>query len=282
MGLAQLIEQHQGRLTPADERIVRSLLADPLAASFWSAGELAQRAGVHEASVVRLAQKLGFKGYPELRATLQDEVITDVKPAERVRRRLAQVSDDNLLAGMVGDEIAALQELVRTVSQDQLNEAARLLASARRIVLFSTGHATALADLMDRRLRRSGCATLVLPDGPRELAEHLLTLGADDAVLAFAFRIRPERLEALLRHAAAQNTPVVLVSDTIGPLIRPQPQVLLAAPRGAAGDYQTLTVPMAICNALVLTLARVDNGRSLESLRRLDSLLDQFRDKEGR
>ena len=31
-----------------------------------------------------------------------------------------------------------------------------------------------------------------------------------------------------------------------------------AAPRGAAGDYQTLTVPMAICNALILTLACPD------------------------
>lgn len=280
MSLAQLIEQHQGRLTPADERIVRSLLADPLAASFYSAGELAQRAGVHEASVVRLAQKLGFRGYPELRAALQAEVITDVKPAERIRRRLAQSGDDNLLAGLVGDEIAALQELARSITQAQLDAAATLLLQARRVAIFGAGHATALVDLMDRRLRRSGCATLVLPNSARELAEHLLAFGPDDAVLALAFRVRPARLEPLLRHAAAIGAPAVLVSDTIGPLIRPQPQVLLAAPRGAAGDYQTLTVPMAICNALVLTLARVDEGRSLASLRRLDTLLDQL--KEGR
>lgn len=280
MGLAQQIEQHQGRLTPADERIVRSLLADPLAASFWSAGELAQRAGVHEASVVRLAQKLGYRGYPELRATLQDEVIGDAKPAERVRRRLAQAGDDNLLAGLIGDEIAALQALVHSVTQAQLDAAAQLIARARRVAIFGSGHATALVDLMDRRLRRSGCATLVLPDNARELAEHLLALGADDAVLAFGFRVRPARLEPLLRYAAEQGSPAVLISDTIGPLIRPQPQVLLAAPRGAAGDYQTLSVPMAICNALVLTLARMDEGRSLASLGRLERLLEQF--QEGR
>jgi DNA-binding MurR/RpiR family transcriptional regulator len=282
MELTALIEQHQGRLTPADERVVRAMLADPVAASFWSASELAQRAGVHEASVVRLAQKLGFKGYPELRATLQDDVISDAKPAERVRRRLAQAADSDLLAALVGDEIAALQELARTVTQAQLDAAAQLLARARRVALFGSGHATALVELMDRRLRRSGCATLVLPDSARDLAEHLLPLRPDDALLVFAFRTRPPRLDALLSFAATLGAPVVLVSDTLGPLIRPQPQVLLAAPRGAAGDYQTLTVPMAICNALILTLARVDGGRSLESLRLLESLLEQFGYEGGR
>jgi DNA-binding MurR/RpiR family transcriptional regulator len=282
MGLTQIIKQHEGRLTKADQRIVQAMLADTVSASFWSASELAQRAEVHEASVVRLAQKLGFAGYPELRATLQEEVISHAKPAERVRRRLTQAVDVSLLNNLIRDEIAALQELARMLTQEQLDTAAQLLIGARTIAIFGSGHANTLVELMDRRLRRSGYRPIVLSDSPRDLVEHLLSLQAGDVILAFVFRTWSPQIETLLHYAAEHSIRVVLISDTVGPVIRPQPQVLLAAPRGAIGDYQTLTVPMAICNALVLTLARLDDGSSLESLRQLEELFEQFRLKGGK
>ncbi|MCU0492360.1 MAG: MurR/RpiR family transcriptional regulator [Chloroflexaceae bacterium] len=279
MGLAEIIQKHKGKLTPADERLVSALLAEPVAASFLAASEIAERAGVHEATAVRLAQKLGFRGYPELRAALQAELITDVKPAERMQRRLAQTGQGTVLNRLVEDEIASLQELTRHVGQEQLETAAHLLYQARRVFIFSYGNAMALAELMDRRLRRSGCATLRLPDSVRDMAEHVVSLRNDDLVLAFALRTRPPLLEPLLQYTEQLGCPSVLVSDTIGPLIRPQPQVLLAAPRGPTSDYQTLTVPMAVCNALVVTLAQIDNGRSLESLQKLEGLFQDFEKK---
>ena len=45
---------------------------------------------------------------------------------------------------------------------------------------------------------------------------------------------------------------------------------------GLAEEYLTLTVPMAICNALILTIARLDEGRSLKALGRLTELTRGF------
>ncbi len=274
MSLKRALAENPVALTDADERLVRTLLANPTESAFLSAAEISRRSGVHQASAVRLAQKLGYEGYPELRAALQEDLVKASEPAERVRKRLEQMEED-ILGALVGSEVAALLELPQHVSQEQLEAAAKLLSGAKRVFLFGRGHATALVELMDRRLRRSGFATLPLPYEGRDLAEHVLGLQVGDAVLAFAFHRTPPGLKTLLAHAGSVGAKSVLVSDLLGPLLRPQPDVLLAAPRGAEAEFQTLNVPMALCNALVLTIARLDT-RSLQALEHLSDLLGRF------
>lgn len=278
MSLRSAIQEHDGRLSAADQRLIRELLTNPAEAAFLSAADLAGRGGVHQAAATRLAKKLGYRGYPHLRADLQAELLDTIGPGERVRRRLAQASGDGLLASVVADEIAALSELTSQLSQAHLDTAARMVAAAERVFLYGHGHATALVDLLDRRLRRSGHLTVSLVGPPRDLAERSALLTSRDVMVAFAFHRRPPGLRTILEHAGATGAPSVLISDPSGPLLRPQPTILLAARRGPETEFQSLTVPMAICNALVLTLAQLDPG-SVAALDRLTSLIDKFEDE---
>ncbi len=277
MSFRTRIEQHQDRLTVADQRLVRELLANPTEGAFLSTAGLADRASVHPATVVRLAQKLGFGGYPELRAELQAEIIKTKEPAERVRRRLAHLEDGSILAALVESEINTLRQLGEQVSEAQIQAAARTLIAARQVFLFARGNAMMLVELMGRRLRRTGFKAIFLTHQGRELAERVLTLGQEDVVLAFAFHSVPRGLVPLLEHATAVGATSILISDVIGPLVAPKPDMILAANRGLEDEFLTLTVPMAICNALILAIARLDEGRSLQALDRLGQLIRQFR-----
>lgn len=275
MTLRSAIQEHDGRLSAADQRLIAELLGSPAEAAFLSAAELAARGGVHQAAATRLAKKLGYRGYPHLRSDLQSELLDSIGPGERVRRRLAHTDGEGVLASMVADEVAALADLPSQVRQEHLDTAARLISSANRIFLFGHGHATALVDLLARRLRRSGHLAVPLVGSPRDLAEEVALLVADDLVVAFAFHRRPPGLRSVLRRAADVGARTILIADAVGPLLRPQPTVLLTARRGTETEFQSLTVPMAICNALVLTLARLDPG-SMSALDRLTGLIDEF------
>ena len=57
-------------LTASEKRVVNVLLVDAESGS-KTAASVAERAGTHETTVVRLARKLGYRGYPELRADLR-------------------------------------------------------------------------------------------------------------------------------------------------------------------------------------------------------------------
>ncbi|MCI0476532.1 MAG: MurR/RpiR family transcriptional regulator [Anaerolineales bacterium] len=279
VSLRRAIERHRGQLTESDEQLIKTLLANPTQAAFSSAAELAKQVHVHPATVVRLAQKLGYRGFPELRADLQSQIIDASEPAERVRRSLAHIENADILNALVESDIAFLRDLPKHVTAAQLETAARALIAARTIFLFGQGHATALVELMDRRLRRSGFQTVPLRAQGRDLAERVLTLTREDVCLVFVFHTKPRGLTPLLERAKEVGAPCIVVSDLLGPLLRPLPKIVLAAPRGAEQEFQTLTVPMAICNALVLTIARLDNSRSLQALERLAGLMKQFEEE---
>lgn len=275
MSLRIRVEQHRDRLTPADRRVLEVLLSHPTEAAFLRAEEIAERAGVHQAAATRLAKRLGFDGYPELRESLQSELLGGVGPGERMRRRLEHADGDQLLAALVHDEVSALQELPRHISQSQLDDVAARVSAARRVFLFGHGNAVVLVELMQRRLRRFGVDTVVL-DGPgRDIAERLLGMRDEDIVLAFAFRASPPALEPLLGYAVERGVQVILVTDTLNSL-HPAPTVVLAAPRGNGREFQSLTVPMAVANALVLTIARSGPTGSMSALDRLGALLERF------
>jgi len=276
MTLLQIIEQYNGQLTRTDRKVVEELLANPREGAFLSLPELATRADVHPTSAVRLARKLGYSGYPELRSQLQSELLDVPPPAERVRERLAHMSHGTILSSLVESEIAALQQLPYLITQGDIENVAQALIKARRIYVFGRSHAAALMSLFTLRLRRSGYDAHEVQRHGRELADDLIDLSARDLLLGFSFTRPYEGLQEALRYARKAGARTVVISDHSGATLRPRPDLLLAASRGARGESQSLTVPMAICNTLILEISRLDRGRSLKSLEKLDTLKKRF------
>lgn len=274
MLITDLAKNRGSALTATDRRLIAVLQSRPAEAAFWQAAELTDPLGLHQSAATRLAQRLGFDGYPRLRDALRQDYLAGGGPSQRVRGRLERHPDD-VLGGFVDDEIAALAELPRHVTQDEIDDLARRIAAAGHIALFGHGNATVLVELLERRLRRSGIRVTAL-DGPvRDVAEQLAALQPSDLVLACAFRRAPHDLVPVLETAREVGAYSAVITDTLLSL-SPQPDAVLAAPRGDGDEFLSLTVPMAIANALILTIARHAPDRAIRSLDRLESLLDRF------
>ena len=277
MTLLTRIQDHSGRLTDADRRIIEIMLGQQGEAAFLSAAQLADRAQVHETTATRLAQKLGFTGYPDLRAQLQKELLEGQDAAARMRRSVAQVPGGGYLADLVGAEIAALDTLLDWVTQGDLDAAADRIAAARRVLIFAQGHATGMASFLQRRLDRFGMTTVMLTGRGRDVAEKLVSLTAEDLVLVLAFRKAPASYPALIAHAREAGAATLLISDLAGPTMAPPADLLLAAPRGRSGsEFQTPTIPMVIVSAILLTIAGRHDRQVVPKLEELADLFSRF------
>ncbi|MBJ3783824.1 MurR/RpiR family transcriptional regulator [Devosia sediminis] len=277
MSVLERVKEVAESLTPAEQLLVKQVIASPRDIALGTASDLAQRIGVHEATASRLAKKLGYASYAGFRNAIAEEFIVRTDPATRVRNTLVQTSTAGLLSDLVAREVEALAGLERYVDDARLMAAADVLLKARRIYIFARGNAEALAVLVDRRLRRMGRDTVMLDGDGRDLAEQVLGLGAGDAIVGFAFRRQPTHYAPLMQHARNRGAATVVISGSVGPSLVPAADHLLFAPRSGSQDaFQTLTVPMAICNALVLAMAKQDPKASLENLEALGQLIDAF------
>ncbi|MDO5289525.1 MAG: MurR/RpiR family transcriptional regulator [Pseudomonadota bacterium] len=277
--IINLLGEHKSGLTENEQRLVAVLTSDPAGAAYLSGRELAQAAGVHESSAVRLAQKLGFDGYPAFRRALRKEQQdAAMEPSQRVARTLAEVADGELWRSLLSHEVESMLACEQHISQKQLDEAAQMLAGARQIHLWATGNAKILTDLLDRRLRSAGLPVRNISHEGRELAERLVDMDRRDVLLAFAFRRVPKALPVLLRHARDCGTRSLLIADTLAHTVDLPAHLVLAAPRGDSEKFLTLSVPMLITNALVLTLLARTRKRAMHNLHKLQTLRRELGD----
>lgn len=278
--LTEIISRHAGRLTDLDTRLLNVLLQDPLRAAMENGKDVSSRAGVHPAAAVRLAQRLGFAGYPEFRAFLQASLVRggdDFQDGSaRIAARLMRASGDGVLSSILDSEIAALQQLRSAVSDESIRNFAETVRDARRIFLFGRSHAATLSALIALRLRRSGYDAVDLGAALPQLSEQLLTLGPGDALWLFAFRRPSPTVLELLQIARKRGAKVLALTDIQGMRLDPAPDHLIAASRGGPGDSQSLVVPMTIANAVILDLAGIDDGRSITALEAFRALRESL------
>lgn len=277
MKVLDRVNASSAKLTEADRKIIATVFDDRAETAFLSGPQLAERANVHEAAATRLAQKLGFRGYPEMRAQLQRELLEGHDAAGRMRRSVATVTHGGYLADLIAKEIAALQVLSSAVPQSDIDLAADMLFGARRVFIFGQGHALSVASFLQRRLDRFGMTTIALTGRGRDIAERLVDLNSGDVIVALAFRKQPESYRALLEQAVESGAKTILVSDLAGPTMEPKADLMLAAPRGRSGsEFQTPTVPFAIINGVLLTIAGRHEKQVLGKLEKLSKLFDRF------
>ncbi|MGL4975906.1 MAG: MurR/RpiR family transcriptional regulator [Bosea sp. (in: a-proteobacteria)] len=276
MSLLEALERCGEDLTPVERRLTDAILASPSEAAFLSVQELAGRAGADAAAAVRLAKKLGFSGYRELKASLQSQIVTGGSAHSRLSRRVSPMGQSGVLASMIDSEIASLNLLRDQVSETRLAEAADALRGAGRIVIYGQGHAMALVDLMARRLNRHGYLAIAVRDGEWSAPEAAAQLRTDDMFVGFAMYRLPEIIERLVAHARQTGAKSLLITDLVGIAMPIPPDHLIAAVRGQPGQSHTLSAPMLIVNALLLLMAMRDDGHSLQALQQLDAVTQKL------
>ena len=277
MSLINKISDQASLLTPSERRLIETVIASPTAAALGTAGELARSVGVHEATASRLAKKLGFEGYAAFRDALRDEFIATRETATRFKKTITESTSETILGKLAHDEAKALNRIDAFIGPEQITEVAERLMRAKRIVVYGYGNAEVLALMMVKRFRRFGKDVLQLETDPRGLAEQLLGLGVGDVVLSFAFRRAPRAYDALMQTATEAGATTIIISGEAGALLSPRPDYLLSAPRSGDHDaFQTLTVPMTVCNAIVIAAGLTAKEDSLKKLDRLGELIERF------
>jgi DNA-binding MurR/RpiR family transcriptional regulator len=271
--------ERSGELSPAEASVVDFLLSAPPEIVLWSAARLADELGVSDATVVRAAQALGYRGLNELR---QDLARRRPEPTltERLRTTLADAEgDEPFLAVCVDHQVDALETMTRNITAERFDEAVALLAGGRRVVWCGIGPSAHLAEYAALLCRRVGRPSTSLTRTGSEFADELLSLAADDVLVVLAYGRVHRHVRVLLDRADELGTLVVLVTDVLARPLGPRVDLVLPCGRGAPGLFASHGTTVVLIESLVLGLARLDPDAAQTSL---DGLNDLRAAVEGR
>jgi len=279
---SQVISEHYNQLTKSEKNIANYLRKNQEESAFLSAGELADRLKLSEATMVRFARNIGFDSYPAMRAVLQENFRRRVTHSARLRGRLDDLREaGDIFERLVVSEIDYMSQALETVDRQALHRAVGLLRSRKRIFVFGVGPSVSLVDLMEIRLERFGRQVIPLKTAGREILEPLQLMTDQDLLFVICFFDISAALQLVLDYAKEVHCPVIMLTDTLGSIIGDKADVVLAARRGPMAEFHSLVVPMTVINTLLLAVAQEDQEQVMTNLDKLDQLRERFKKITG-
>lgn len=225
------------RLTEAEGRVAAYILQQPAAIPEMSITQLAEACGASEATVVRLARRIGLRGYQELRIRLSADLATgqprpggDVEPTDDLRSACRK---------LFTSAVQALEETLRVLDGDTLERVVEQVALARRIDLYGVGASGIVAMDAALKLMRIGLDAHAFTD-PHLQATSAALLGPEDVAVGISHSGSTKDTVDALRVARASGaftvavtgfgpSPITRVADAVLPVVAREPLLREAA-----------------------------------------------------
>ena len=276
MPFQELLVDNRVRLTPSQRRIMQYIVDNYEEAIFLTASQLAGRVGVSEATVVRLAQALGFDGYPgmqrKFRQGLQDRLST-VTRLEHTVDHVRQTGD--VVVKVLQEDIHNLSQTLRNLSLDIFERAVADLQSAERIFVVGLRGAHAPALTLATYLRFLGKQAQLLVPGHGEMWDILQGLGRSDLVVGISFPRYTQITLEVLQHSRKKRARVGAITDSpLSPLASYAHWVLTAHCQ-LDSFIESFTAATSLINALLTAMSIQDPGKTLRILRQREALWEE-------
>jgi DNA-binding MurR/RpiR family transcriptional regulator len=144
------------RLSPSEKKVGQFILEKPEQISNLSIGELAEKSGSSEATVVRLCKLLGFNGYKDFKISItkdmaymskedEGEQYTDVEPGDTLESIIQNISYNNK---------KSIDNTLDIISFDAISSAVNAIIAAEKIDFYGVGASNIIAiDAMQKFTR---------------------------------------------------------------------------------------------------------------------------------
>jgi len=269
--LDDIRKQGSGPLTPTQKRVMDFVLKRPEEVVFLTASRLALRLDLSDTSIVRLAQALGYDGYPDLqrhlRRLVQDRLVTVGRLGETAKR--AETEEDifrNVLLRDAGN-------LARTVEDTDLKSfrgVVESLRDAERVFVIGLRSTNCLASFLSTALKFLRKDVVQLLPGKGEMWEELTDLGPQDVVVGFSFPRYTRITVEVIMYAREMGARVVAVTDSeLSPLAGSADWVL-TVPYEIDSYMESFTAALSLVNAIVTALAFKNRENTIETLREME------------
>jgi DNA-binding MurR/RpiR family transcriptional regulator len=266
-------------LTPAERRLSDHLLSHYPVAALGSITALALAAKVSKPTVVRLVQKLGFRGYPDFQHHLRAEVEGMLASPLAKHEKWAGRAPEGHILNRFSDQIMGnVQATLGQINPADFDLAAQLLADRQRHLFILGGRITqALALYMATLLRVMRPDVTQLSDLSNTWPPALLDMRAGDVLVIFDIRRYENSVLQLAELAREQGAEILLLTDAWVSPAANLARVTLPCQIEAPSAWDSTVTMLLVVETLLASVQERDWSQAEPRLTRLEGLYDRMR-----
>lgn len=245
-------------MSAIERRIADFLLENAHLLRDYSSQQLADALQISQSSVVKFSQKLGFKGYPDLKYSV-GEAIARVNGGEATQAAEASRDDPHTaLAESLWRGKARAEEETRLINTPgTINTIATMIDTAGKVFFIGLGEDGIPARAFAMRLALLGITTVHQSD-PLLMAPSISTAAAGDVLLAFSEHGRQPALYQICRQFRERHGKVISITrHTANPLRAHADAALLISAHDERSHIEPLLYQSALQHLLDLIFVRL-------------------------
>jgi len=266
-GVIPRLEALKPSLSPVAGRLADFIIAHAAQVVHMSVTEVAEQAGSSEGSVISLCQRMGAKGFQQLKISLARELVQPIQFIHEDLERNDPVP--TVVEKIFASGMQALQDTLKVLDSTAMARAVEIILKARRIEIYGIGSAASIAEDAHYRMLRIGLDCKAVVDSHIQAISASLT-GPDVAVLTISHSGSTHETLAATRLAKEAGAATICVTNFGKSPIQAYADVLLQT---MARETQFRTEAMtsriaqlAIVDALIACLALARHDKSVETI----------------
>lgn len=197
--------RHQ--LSVSEKKLADFILTNAHLLRDYSSSQLASAVGVSQSSVVKFSQKLGYRGYPDLKLAINESIARGFQGESAPQPQSTPSPAGQPLTQLKQALLAQVDELN---DPRQQRAAAQALASAQRVLVLGQGFCQSVAAAWVDRLALLGLASQS-PADPLLQWQLCAQLGPGTVLFVIAMDNASPELHRAVRRAKAQGAKVVVL-----------------------------------------------------------------------
>ncbi|MEW9121506.1 MAG: MurR/RpiR family transcriptional regulator [Thermotaleaceae bacterium] len=262
------LEENYGNLTESQRVLGEYILNHYREAAFLSAVELGEKLGLSDATVIRFARALGFSGFAEFKASIQESIKKQESPDTKLLRNLKNFKHkDDVISEVCSTDIKNLEAYLLNNEGKKMDAAVELIYQVDTIYCVGLGSSVVIADFLSYHMRRMGFKVICIGDGGLVLFEKLASITEKDLLIVATFpRYSKDTLNAMLL-SKKKGAKIIGITDNSFTEIGRNSDIVLEAKTRNSGFFNSYVVPMELCNILIFSILERDRERIYQNIK---------------
>ena len=246
-------------------------------AAFMTAAELGKHAQVSESTTVRFAMTLGYEGYPEFRADLEELVRSKLNSIQRMEVAYGRIPQERILDTVLENDIEKIRSTLEKTDRKAFQTAVETILTARSIYVVGIRSCAPLASFLSFYLNQIfPDVRLVSTNSASELFEQMIRVDEDDVVIGISFPRYSMRTLKAMEFANNRSAKVITITDSIHSPMNLYSSCNLIARSDMASIVDSLVAPLSVINALIVALCMRRQKEVVRTLKTMEQIWDEY------
>lgn len=249
--------------------------------------ELSLNCGVSEATILRFISELGFEGYHDFKNSLEEEMKNKLTSVQRLNSTERYRDDAQAIHSIIETDVENLKETMSGVDEAEFSAAIDAVLNARKIYLMGLRSSAPLSSFMHFYMSRLFDEVVhISSNSTNEVFEQILPITSEDVMIGISFPRYSQRTINSIEYAKKKGAKVIVITDKDDTQLTANADIKLLAKYSMASFVDSLTAPLSLINAFLVTLGMhrkehiKDNFEALEELWSLYRVYENEEDKK--